>query len=579
MEGKVALHYGALIKKMWSSKPGSAVAPRGMKWTIGKFAPRFIGFQQHDAQELLLFVLDGLHEGLNRVLEKPYVEIQDSNNRPDSVVADEHWDAFLQRNRSIVVDLMMGSLKSTLRFRCGRENIKFDPYQILSLPIPKPSKTFVEIVVVFQEGSRVPMKFSIEFKNSDSMFAVREALSLLCGIPSKSLYIAEVAHGSIQSMVSPFHRACLIRAGEILHAFEIPVCNRSKASAKREEKEEKTRVATIGTKYDVLDRTGRWYASEVRDVKDHSVLIHYLGWADKWDEWIKLDSDRIRPLGTKAAPMGQGTAFRTRFDDLAVESDTICVHLSHRRMDVLQDYILSPLRFRVFGSPVVLFLNSSKTSARKLYQLVWEKVLRYAPSPSTEKLDSKSLPPFVLKRVKRGGLVCSQCPWVNMCHGHAIEASEELISLEHNETLTIDWNPNYLQTHFNWAECHEVAEHPSVAENRLSVNRTIDFRDCMSTFTSLEDMSGDSSPYCSHCKEMEVATKQLELWNTPPILLIHLKRLISGQKIRTMVHFPLEDFDPSPFTAKSAFSSDEHSPRYNLYAVIVSLVSWFFLNR
>jgi len=36
------------------------------QWTIGKYAPCFNGFQQHDSQELLAFVLDGLHEDLNR---------------------------------------------------------------------------------------------------------------------------------------------------------------------------------------------------------------------------------------------------------------------------------------------------------------------------------------------------------------------------------------------------------------------------------------------------------------------------------------------------------------------------------
>lgn len=37
-----------------------------LQWTIGKYAPRFNGFQQHDSQELLSFLLDGLHEDLNR---------------------------------------------------------------------------------------------------------------------------------------------------------------------------------------------------------------------------------------------------------------------------------------------------------------------------------------------------------------------------------------------------------------------------------------------------------------------------------------------------------------------------------
>lgn len=59
------------------------------QWTIAKYAPRFNGFQQQDSQELLAFLLDGLHEDLNRVHDKPYVELKDSDGRPDWEVASE----------------------------------------------------------------------------------------------------------------------------------------------------------------------------------------------------------------------------------------------------------------------------------------------------------------------------------------------------------------------------------------------------------------------------------------------------------------------------------------------------------
>ena len=63
-----------------------------LQWTIAKYAPRFNGFQQQDSQELLAFLLDGLHEDLNRVHEKPYVELKDSDGRPDWEVASEVRD-------------------------------------------------------------------------------------------------------------------------------------------------------------------------------------------------------------------------------------------------------------------------------------------------------------------------------------------------------------------------------------------------------------------------------------------------------------------------------------------------------
>ena len=52
---------------------------------VGRFAPQFSGYQQQDSHELLAFLLDGLHEDLNRVKKKPYVEIPDHGGRPDDV--------------------------------------------------------------------------------------------------------------------------------------------------------------------------------------------------------------------------------------------------------------------------------------------------------------------------------------------------------------------------------------------------------------------------------------------------------------------------------------------------------------
>jgi ubiquitin carboxyl-terminal hydrolase 4/11/15 len=34
----------------------------------------FAGYNQHDSQEFLNFLLDAIHEDLNRVFKKPYVE-------------------------------------------------------------------------------------------------------------------------------------------------------------------------------------------------------------------------------------------------------------------------------------------------------------------------------------------------------------------------------------------------------------------------------------------------------------------------------------------------------------------------
>jgi ubiquitin carboxyl-terminal hydrolase 4/11/15 len=51
---------------------GAAVVyPAALKQQIGRLNSQFSGFDQQDSQELLRFLLDGLHEDTNRVRQKP----------------------------------------------------------------------------------------------------------------------------------------------------------------------------------------------------------------------------------------------------------------------------------------------------------------------------------------------------------------------------------------------------------------------------------------------------------------------------------------------------------------------------
>lgn len=85
MKGALAETYGELLDMIWSGN-SSSLAPRQFKMMIGKHAPQFSGYQQHDSHELLAFLLDGLHEDLNLVRKKPYVDMDiKAEGRQDKV--------------------------------------------------------------------------------------------------------------------------------------------------------------------------------------------------------------------------------------------------------------------------------------------------------------------------------------------------------------------------------------------------------------------------------------------------------------------------------------------------------------
>jgi ubiquitin carboxyl-terminal hydrolase 8 len=65
--GEIADEFSIIVKAIWSGHC-RIISPRRFKIIIGQFNQQFISNEQQDAQELLLFLLDGLHEDLNRVI-------------------------------------------------------------------------------------------------------------------------------------------------------------------------------------------------------------------------------------------------------------------------------------------------------------------------------------------------------------------------------------------------------------------------------------------------------------------------------------------------------------------------------
>jgi ubiquitin carboxyl-terminal hydrolase 8 len=144
--GNVAIAYASLLKKIWAGNH-SVLVPRLLKQTVASFAPQFDNSYQHDSHEFCQFLMDGLHEDLNRVKKKPYVEDLEGFGLKDEIAAIESWRKHLLRHDSIIVDHCQGMHRSHLTCpQCGRESIKFDIYSSISLPLPmEKQKTTIKL--------------------------------------------------------------------------------------------------------------------------------------------------------------------------------------------------------------------------------------------------------------------------------------------------------------------------------------------------------------------------------------------------------------------------------------------------
>jgi len=161
--------YANLIKRMWlSAESRSIVSPSSFKNTIGRFAPRFVGYSEQDSQEFLRYLLQGLHEDVNRVQRKPVaikIDEKAEERMREKDRAKASWDRYLSIDNSAIVDIFVGQLKSTLECsHCQYKSITFDPFWDLSVPLPrgKSTSTLQECIQLFMskeelDGNERPM--------------------------------------------------------------------------------------------------------------------------------------------------------------------------------------------------------------------------------------------------------------------------------------------------------------------------------------------------------------------------------------------------------------------------------------
>lgn len=66
-----------------------------------------------------------------------------------------------------------------------------------------------------------------------------------------------------------------------------------------------------------------------------------------------------------------------------------------------------------------------------------------------------------------------------------------------------------------------VDEHESVEQSRRAQAEPINLDSCLRAFTSEEELGENEMYYCSKCKTHCLATKKLDLWRLPPILVCY----------------------------------------------------------
>ncbi|XP_025021760.1 ubiquitin carboxyl-terminal hydrolase 8 isoform X3 [Python bivittatus] len=155
-KGEVAEEFGIIMKALWTGQY-RYISPKDFKITIGKINEQFAGYSQQDSQELLLFLMDGLHEDLNKADNRKRYKEENNDHLDDLKAADLAWHKHKQLNESIIVALFQGQFKSTVQcLTCHRKSRTFEAFMYLSLPLASTSKcTLQECLRLFSKEEKL----------------------------------------------------------------------------------------------------------------------------------------------------------------------------------------------------------------------------------------------------------------------------------------------------------------------------------------------------------------------------------------------------------------------------------------
>ena len=627
--GVLAKAYANFLKNVWYGESG-IFSPWNFKKAISTFQSMFSGYQQHDTQEFLNYLLDGLHEDLNRVLKKPLVE-KDDSNKDDVQKSQEQWVGFLRRNQSVLVDLLYGQYKSTLYCpdqECQNVSTTFDPFLSVSLPLVAKTETYETICYfIFYDIKLKPLQLTLPFSIETTIMALRNKVAKMLNIHAFSFFVIKMdRNGNYDHIVNS---SALIKTNnyyctdnqrpfflfqidpELFYSNYNKFClnNQSLIQLKRDFKE-------ITEEMETREEENKKLFSEDYEEDESGATSEGLCYYSKFEYGMASGKRSIAIFRVNtddnygfSEDFLKTVMYLKKYEDNSYERRTRIIF--PRIIYLNKKHTTRQVHFYIFKYFAPLIRNHHSLDDNEWTDdRLWEKFFdnlgtdntnntnntnnSNKSNNSTESIEfqAKNNWPYRI-RIKNITERYSNCYFCekDMCtdcllpFDNKITISDLLAKIPKNEGAEIDNNFLFMnRTKVNLTNRDfqlEISWLPEYNEtvHKLNDKRDYDFKimrtakpksvsiyDCFKNFVKLEKLEENNEWYCPVCKKHQKATKKMEIYKSPHILIVHLKRFKNNSKIDTVVDFPINGLDISNYVIEKENNSSQ-TQIYDLFAI------------
>ena len=522
--GSIAMRYYNLLTQIWIGNE-KRINPEVFVNTFKKLKTQFAGCRQQDAQEFLSVLLDQLHEDLNRITDKPYIELLEKQPNEDDLTASKRWwDLHKKREDSIIIDLFNGQFKSeTICQECGKSSITYDPFMSLCVPFPKRKinysfKIFMELECKYLE---------FQYTNTTTV----EDL--------KTLAIEFVSPYTKNSQYFDLELVLLDENKSIQNIISTDIKDKKNYKGKQE----------IGK---LLSNKGELVFFEKNTNLDDKNYTKFFIYPIEHQKPIKMNVyyNHATPLKYLSYPLflqiKNDTTIQKLYNIVLQRIRNFNFYIEER----YQHYLLNNDHLKIID---LCLIHGKETKKEGI--LTWlsiEDTCKFCGESNETNYYCSILNLGQKKNTIKENFQKLKKPIILVAPSECYNLSGEgRIYLE----CPIFNTNNYSDIEFNTS------------------NESIILKDCLDLFISNENIQEDDSWYCKKCQKLQKSKQKLEIYKPPNYLIILLKRYnfkknsgntFSGEKNNTFVTYPTDNLDIKEYIV----GPEKDKAIYDLYGVI-----------